>query len=72
MKIVEVTWKDSTTYDAWQHESGMISKVATCKTVGYLYSKTKNKVVLVASKSIGTVAQMMVIPRKCIKKIRKL
>lgn len=72
--LVEVCWNDSSTDSGWKREVN--DKLLTCWTAGYLVSKSERSVVVAlncASKeSANTHGDTMVIPKKCVLKIRKL
>ena len=75
MKRVEIEWEDSTAIGGWS-DSGDL-ELCQCKTVGYLVTKNRNRVVVVQSTSNGGGSEehfdnRFGIPRKCIKKITEL
>ena len=71
LKVYLVEWIDSTSETGWTHDHDL--ELSTCKTVGYLIKKTKDKVVLVQSMSDSdSIDNKFAIPRKCITSITEL
>jgi hypothetical protein len=76
MPIVEVEWIDSNGLGHWQDKDYM-SKWAKdesllCRSAGYLYEKTKDRIVLVQSESPASLGAGLAIPRKAIIKLVEL
>ncbi len=76
-RIVEVEWRDSSSYRGWgskeeyeKHARGPM----VCRTVGYLATKDDNEVFLIMSKAAvnDSVNASMTIPRECVIRIRYL
>lgn len=71
MNVVLVEWDDSTAMGGWTDEADL--ELAKCRTVGFLITKNKNRVVVAQSTSdIAHYDNRFGIPRKCIKKITEL
>jgi len=75
LKKVEVIWVDSTSIKGWWNADGIKSmEIMHINTLGYLFSKDKEKITLVMSHDWdrGEVAygEPFLIPRGCIKEIR--
>ncbi len=74
---VTVVWNDSARYGPWHNPDDVEYQPTPCKTRGFLLQSNR-KIVAVAT-SIGTadsgvvdqVCDVMVIPRSCVKSIRK-
>lgn len=77
MKAVEVIWEDSQSSDAgwlmkddfeeWAAEGPLV-----IRTVGLLARKTKHTLVVVQCDSSGQVLHGVKIPRRCVRKVRRL
>ncbi len=74
---VTVVWNDSTRYGAWHDPRDADYKPTLCKTRGFLLESTR-KIIAIATSigfaddgHIGQVCDVMVIPRSCIKSVRK-
>ena len=84
MKIVEVIWVDSNIWRGWQRwnklEDYHERQSLQCKTAGYLFKETKEKVTLLMSRAWehaddeepSSGAELMTIPRVAIEDIREL
>jgi hypothetical protein len=74
MKIVEVTWVDAQSRDAWEDIKTVTNDLALVKSVGYLFYKDKKLVTLALNNDTTneTLSCVMHIPQGCIKKIRYL
>lgn len=75
MKIVEVAWLDSRQPSpAWQLIDDISAKVCECTTVGYLVSRSKERVVVAQSlgDAGGQAAGVMVIPAACVTRLKFL
>lgn len=71
--MVYVKWMDSSSVDRWlSKEEANKLKNLECESVGFLIKKTKNKLVLAASKSASEYGSTWVIPMVCVKKIKKI
>ncbi len=74
---VTVTWIDSARYGGWHGPGSEDYKPSLCKTRGFLLQSTRKIVSLATSLGlledgkIGEVCDVMVIPRSCVKSIRK-
>ena len=74
-KRVEVIWEDSSfTQFGWTTpKESRRSKIMICRTIGYLTRKSKKKLVVVNSICTnGMVSDSTVIPRACVKKIKRM
>ena len=75
MKIVLVSWEDSTAYGSvWQALDGMDWSLHKCHSAGYLIKESKDFVILVQTvcDDNDDILNALVIPRGCIKKIKEL
>jgi len=73
LKIVEVTWMDAHSQDAW-HEK-LESSLRSCQTAGYLVLDTDDAIVIAGMVDLEppvTYACAMTIPKSAIKKMRKI
>lgn len=71
MKLIEIEWVDSTSSTGWEHDTDL--ELSTCKTVGYMTRKTKDKIVLAQSVSdSGNVGNKFAISKGCITAIKEL
>ena len=73
-KIIEVEWVDSTSNDSWKTiEKHTQDTMIKCRTVGYLNRNDDEMVQVVQSKSDENHAMAsLMIPKKCVTRIRKL
>ncbi len=74
MKMVLVNWVDSNIMHGWRLAGEHTEdSVAECQTIGFLEREDENKIVLVMGTSnLGSVIESFIIPKPCIKSIRKL
>jgi hypothetical protein len=79
MKKVRVRWTDSTSWHGWKERDAIEKWVNDgpddMESVGYLYKKNKKVVVLVQSLQLkhgSSVGENLMIPRVCVKDIKKL
>ena len=73
MKVVKISWVDSGTSEAiWESKDDYTSEYGLCESVGYLLSKTKDRVVICQSTSDTQYGQTFVIPTKSITRIESL
>ena len=79
MKPVEIIWEDSQSSDAgWlmkddaEFEEWAGAGPLVIRTVGLLERKTKKTLVVIQNDSEGQVCHGIKIPRRCVKKMRKL
>lgn len=79
LQAVEVFWVDSAVTKNWDTLVGMNeTSVVECRTVGYLFHLDKHVVKVVQSRYVENpgivtrVADMMAIPRVCVRKIAAL
>lgn len=77
MNVVEVEWVDSNGYTHWQQKDEMAKwagdgSIMTCRSVGYLLSKSKENIVLVQSESPSSYGDGIMIPKVSITKITYL
>lgn len=72
MKLVKITWVDSTTMseDVWGLKDEVL-KPLTVKSVGYIQKETKDYIALVGSYTDYQVCNRITIPKGCIKKVKK-
>ena len=71
MKIVRVTWIDSTgDVEVWR-DRGELIQPETIESVGYLLKKTKRTIWLAQSFHANRIGGQFAIPRGCIKKMRR-
>jgi hypothetical protein len=74
--LVIVTWYDSATMDEWQGREDATrrgAQLAKVKTVGFLLKITRRAVVVAGSWSdADMVSETFSIPRKCVKRIRRV
>jgi len=74
--ILEVVWKDISTYGGWHSITDVDELMAIeCYTVGYLVGKTKTLIRIAQSLNMGKaepVGDVTVIPLTNVKKIRRL
>ena len=72
--LVEVTWQDSSSDSGWKREVN--SELLTCWSAGYLVHKDNRSVVVAlntaSTGSANSHGDTMVIPRRCVQKIRRL
>lgn len=75
MEIVEVEWIDSCGNAAWrsvEHDDEEITDLS-CKTVGYLFKRTKDRVVVALNQSAtGNVGDTIAIPRSAVRRMSVL
>jgi hypothetical protein len=74
-RLVKVTWIDATSSDPWTDLDGVLEYPPhEISSVGYLVSRTKEKIVLAANLDhvSNDVSCCMIIPKGCIKKIEDL
>lgn len=81
---VMIEWVDSQHYEGWQHVDTMddcVDSGMTCTTVGHWFDERKDRIAVVMNQGykndgeevrIGSAAQLMVIPKSCVKSIKKL
>lgn len=73
-KIVYVEWLDSDSMHGWNGKNNLDHMVNDqmhkCQSVGMLYKKTKDRIVLVQSIGESTVGEVLRIPMFAITKIR--
>jgi len=72
--IVEVTWDDSASQGKWGTDESYRRNADTieCKSMGYLLSRNKKKVVLIQSISEEhQCCDSISIPAKCVKRVRR-
>ena len=84
MRIVEVTWVDSSIYRGWTTVQKLHSQVdkssLMCKTVGYVFSDTDEELSLTMSlaweyaedEEAASQAELLTIPRVSIERIEEL
>ena len=73
--IVEVTWEDAFNSSRWLRESEVNEwhgLGATCTTLGYLFKRDQRGVTLVQSLSPQEFGATWFIPKRMIKKLRRL
>lgn len=74
MRIVEIDWVDSAAAGGqWEClDTARDMSLASCHSVGYIVTKTKDRVVIAQNlgRSWQSVMNVTVIPRGCIKSIR--
>ena len=76
-KLVRIDWVDTVSNNGWRTEDGPKEALAKCSTVGWLVGSTREAKTLAAT--IGDMGEgdrrlgdRVIIPRGCIKSIRKL
>ena len=71
-EIVEVEWLDSASTRGWTDLTAYTdSGLVTCRSVGYLLSKSKESIrVLQSQSNHGGTSEMLAIPRVCVQSIR--
>lgn len=76
MKEVKVLWEDSKFYShEWVNTDEIaLIDVGDCETMGFLVFENENRIAVAQSINIEceTFHNLMIIPRKCIKKIKVL
>ena len=84
MRIVEVTWVDSSIYRGWTSIKKLQTQVdkssLMCKSVGYVFSDTDDEISLTMSRAweytedeeAGSQAEMLTIPRVAIERVEEL
>ena len=72
--LVEVIWHDTTGYHQWfTSEDWSINAPMVVRTVGFMVQKNRTMVQLVMSvRDDGGVGDLYIIPRGCVKHIKKL
>ena len=74
--LVEIEWRDSTSYDGWMSEPASKSLAededCLCRTAGYMLHRDKRHMTIVRDRGDDNVGGMMRIPTVAIKSIRKL
>jgi len=73
MKIVRIEWADSYTTDKWIEKDSVVEEMGSeyiMTTVGYLFEKTKDSIIICHSYNDTMVSGLLHIPRKCVKKIK--
>ena len=73
MKLVKVKWLDSYSTDRWISKDSVVYEMGyeyIMTTVGYLFKKTKDGIIICHSYNDTMVNGLIHIPRKCIKKIK--
>jgi hypothetical protein len=74
--LIEVEWIDSASTNGWQEgdpndadDGGLV----VCRSAGYLWGKDRRAVRIVQSQSThGSTAEMIAIPRSCVRSITRL
>ena len=76
VKMVEIRWHDSCAAGGgWEHIDNLSTMtLSTCRSVGYLVLKDKQKIVLAQSyaKNDTELMNVIAIPRGCVESIREL
>jgi hypothetical protein len=73
MKIVKVTWEDSgTDNQVWVNKDDFADELGLCESVGFLVKKTNKVVVIAQSTSDTQYGNVLVIPRKMVRKVSDL
>jgi hypothetical protein len=71
MKIVEITWEDSTGVNTtWEDRDSKPLDPIVINSVGYLLESNKDFVTICQSESCDQLGRRFSIPRGCIKKIK--
>ncbi len=72
-KLVEVRWIDSTFHTGWRKADRPLPELTICRTVGYMVSDGKKTVVVsMNSEKDGDYSETMVIPRSCVRSVRRV
>ena len=75
-RIVEISWHDSCAAGGgWEHIDNLSSMVlSTCRSVGYIVLKDKQKIILAQSyaKNDTELMNVIAIPRGCVESITEL
>ena len=75
-KIVEISWHDSCAAGGgWEHIDNLSTMaLSTCRSVGYLTAKDKQKIILAQSyaKNDTELMNVIAIPRGCVESIKEL
>lgn len=67
MKIIYVKWYDTWTSSGWSHPGQIDERMLTCESIGFLYKKDKNQIIICQSSfENGTIGEITGIPRKSI------
>lgn len=72
MKMQRVTWIDSCTHSGWGHYAKDELTLAQCTSIGIRVPSHKGTVALAGSKQGCQIADVITIPRSCVKKIETL
>jgi len=72
MKVLKISWVDSTFHDGWQQKEIVDCSLSTCETVGILIKEDKDSITIAQSESENSWGDRITIPKCCIKKVREL
>ena len=72
LKIVKVKWVDAVNYQGWQDKEKYKDRLTAAVTVGFLFKKTKRRIVIVGNVGESQISGMVVIPSGWVKSIKYL